>query len=792
MIIAKKFFPLLASMLLLASVADAQSIWDREHLEHVRESLDMPFYASAYDRLITEADALLGAEPLSVMMKFKAPASGNMHDYLSQARYYWPDLSSPDGLPYINRDGVTNPEIDRLDRNRLGETASRVTTLALAWYFSGDEKYAGKAAELLRVWFLDKGTRMNPNLEYAQIVPGENGDKGRCYGVLDSYSFVEMLDAVTLLEESSSFTAKDSRQLKQWFGKLLDWILSSPQGQEESRQANNHSVAYDAQVMAFALYTGRTALAEELARSIPEKRVFAQIEPDGSQPHELVRTLAFGYSQYNLSHLIDIFRMARKSGIVIDDAVSDDGRSFYKAVDFLLPYVGKEVGEWPYAQISAWDEKQQEFCRDLYRAWLLKPERTDYLKVYKANRVADFGDRFNLLYIEATEEDNVYAFADSQLRYAIVCADAARKDPANAAKRKVTPRTLNPDGSLSIVDPYDWCSGFFPGNLWQMYAYTHDDFWRTRAISFTWLIEDAKWHRGTHDLGFMMNDSFGKAYDLTGERSYLDVVLQSARTLITRYDDTVKCIRSWDHNAEVWKYPVIIDNLMNLEMLFRASEITGDPVFRDIAVNHANTTMKNHFRPDCSSYHVVDYDPETGEVRMKCTAQGYADDSFWSRGQGWGLYGYTMCYRFTGNTEYLEQAERIADFYLSLPNMPGDFVPYWDMKMPEVEGLDGTVIAEGVARDASAAAIIASALYELSTYVTGEKSAYYRSSADRMLDSLDRSYRTSPGQDYGFLLLHSTGHHPAGSEIDVPLIYADYYYLEAASRREALRIGDMK
>lgn len=773
------------ALLLLAPCTQAQSIWNPTHLANVKQSIHQPFYATAYEGLKAEADRLLDVRPLSVMMKEKTPASGDKHDYMSQARYYWPDPSKPDGLPYIARDGESNPELNKLDRNRLGATANRVTTLSLAWYFSGEEKYAQKATELIRTWFFNKDTRMNPNLEYAQMIPGHNNGKGRCYGVLDSYSFVEMLDAVKLLETSKSFTAKDAKELKAWFGKLLNWILTSPQGQEESRQANNHSTAYDAQVIAIALYTGNLKVAREVINSVPTKRIYTQIEPDGRQPHELRRTLAFGYSQYNLTHLLDIFCMAQKIGLKIDDATSADGRNFYKAMDFLAKYVGKDVKDWPYQQISEWDYKQQEFCKDLYRTSLLNPSRKDYLRLAQAHRVIDWADRFNLLYVQPTDVDNAYAFACKQLTFAIDCANKAKKEEQNAAKRRVTPRTLHKDGSLALVHPHDWCSGFFPGSLWQVYAYTHDDYWRQQAISFTWPIEEAKWHKGTHDLGFMMYDSFGKAYELTGERSYKDVVLQSAKTLITRYSPKVKSIRSWDHNRDKWQYPVIIDNMMNLEMLFRATQLTGDSIYWKVAVNHANTTLKNHFRPDYSSYHVVDYDSQTGDVRMKCTHQGYSDDSFWSRGQAWGLYGYTMSYRFTKDPAYLKQAEGIASFFLNLPNMPEDFVPYWDMKAPEVDGLKTHVAVQGVPRDASAAAIFASGLYELCNYVSAEKSKQYRAIADKIVTSLNNHYQAAPGTACGFLLLHSTGHLPGNSEIDVPLNYADYYYLEALARKAA-------
>ncbi|WP_300910717.1 alginate lyase family protein [uncultured Bacteroides sp.] len=778
----------IASLMLAASNIHAQSIWDKAHLEEVKQSLQSPFYATAYQELKLEADKLLDVQPVSVMLKEKAPASGNKHDYMSLARYFWPDPTKPDGLPYITRDGESNPELDKYDRNRLGETAGRVTTLALAWYFSGDERYAQKATELIRVWFFNKDTRMNPHLEYAQVAMGHNNNKGRSFGVIDTYSFIEMLDAVQLLEQSKAFTSKDSKQLKAWFGKLLDWLLTSQQGKDEATATNNHSIAFDAQAISFALYVGNLNVARDIINALPEKRLFKQIEPDGTMPRELRRTRAFHYSQYNLTHIIDIMTMAQKLGIYLDNATSADGRNFYKAMDYMAGYTGKPLAEWPYQEIGNWTEAQQNFCKDLYRTAIYignsesTPEKSGrnklYLRLYDDNRILTPNDRFNLLYMQPTETDNAYAFARGQLQFALQCADKARKEGDNQCKHRVTPRSINKDGSLAMIHPHDWCSGFFPGSLWQMYAYTHDDFWRQQAISNTWLIEESKWHKGTHDLGFMMNNSFGKAYQLTGERSYKDVVLQSARTLITRYSSKVKSIRSWDHNRDKWKYPVIIDNLMNLEMLFWATQETGDSIFWKIAVNHANTTMKNHFRPDYSSFHVVDYDPETGEVRARQTAQGYADDSFWSRGQAWGLYGYTMCYRFTKNPAYLQQARHIADFFFGLPNLPEDLIPYWDMKAPGIPN---------VPRDASAGAIMASALYELCGYVSTEDSKRYRAIADKIVDSLNQHYRAESGTTYGFLLLHSTGHHPAGSEIDVPLNYADYYYLEALTRKRAFR-----
>ena len=754
---------------------NAQSIWNAEHLKKVKQSLSSPMYALAYRGLLESADRALLAAPLSVMMKDKTPASGTKHDYMSQARYYWPDPAKPDGMPYVQLDGLSNPELEKLDRVRLGIFANHVTTLSLAWYFSGEDKYARKATELIRVWFFDKTTRMNPNLNYAQVAPGHYDNKGRCYGVIDTYSFVEMLDAIQLLEHSTAFSAKDSKQLKKWFGDLLNWILTSEQGQEEANQKNNHAVAYDAQVIAYAIYSGNQTIAKQTIEAFPKKRIFKHIEPDGKQPNELWRTLAFGYSQFNLQHMIDIFLMAQKMGLSIDNSTSPDGRNFYKAVDYLNTFLGKDVTQWPYKQISDWDGKQQELCRDLYRIYTFNPSRTDYLHLYRTHIKVDWKDWFNLLYVQADVVDNAFAFATNQLKYAMEYTEIAKNEADD--KTLVSPRTVEKDGSLRIVAPRDWCSGFFPGSLWQMYAYNHNDYWRQQAISYTWPIEKMKWYTGTHDLGFIIFNSFGQAYRHTGERSYKDVSIQAAKSLISRYNKQVKAIRSWDHNKDKWDFPVIIDNMLNLELLFWATQETGDSIYHKIAVNHANTTLKNHFRVDNSSYHVVSYDTITGEVAKKNTHQGIHDESIWSRGQAWGLYGYTMCYRFTKDPAYLEQAEKIAKFFFNLSDMPSDLIPYWDMKDPAIPQSP---------RDASAATVFASGLYELSGYATAPMNATYKKWADTVIDNLEAHYQAEPGTEQGFLLLHSTGNYPKNDEIDAPISYADYYYLEALLRRAGI------
>lgn len=374
-------------------------------------------------------------------------------------------------------------------------------------------------------------------------------------------------------------------------------------------------------------------------------------------------------------------------------------------------------------------------------------------------------------------KDN-FEFASQQLKYAFTEIDSVKASFTDEQKERqlFAPRNIQPDGSLRLVASRDWCSGFFPGELWYMYEYTKDDYWKQKAEEFTAPVEREKTNAGTHDMGFKVYCSFGNGYRLTGNKEYKEIMLQSAATLITRYKENVGCIRSWDHNRDKWQCPVIIDNMMNLELLYWAFKESGDSVYYNIAVNHARTTMKNHFREDYSSYHVVDYDTITGAVLHKHTHQGYAHESAWSRGQAWGLYGYTMCYRETRLPEFLKQAEKIAGFIFSNKTLPEDLIPYWDYNAPRIPDEP---------RDVSAAAVTACALYELSTYVS-DMSVQYKVWADTILDNLTKSYRARLRGDRGFLLLHSVGSGNHDSEMDVPIIYADYYFLEALLKKAKL------
>lgn len=318
-----------------------------------------------------------------------------------------------------------------------------------------------------------------------------------------------------------------------------------------------------------------------------------------------------------------------------------------------------------------------------------------------------------------------------------------------------------------------WCSGFFPGSLLYIYEYTRSPEILKEAQQRLATLEKEKHYTGNHDLGFMMFCSFGNAYRLTQLPTYKQTIDTAAQSLSTRYKPAAKVIQSWNA-SKTWKGPVIIDNLMNLELLLWVSANGNDKKFRQIALNHANATLKNHFRPDFSSYHVVDYDMKTGEVIRKGTAQGAADESAWSRGQGWALYGYTMMYRFTKEKKYLNAAQRIANFILENPTLPKDKIPYWDFNAKDIPN---------TFRDASAAAVIASALLELGQYSSTKDKKYYVAQAKEMIISLSSpTYSANKGANGGFLLMHSTGALPLKSEVDVPLTYADYYYLEAMMR----------
>lgn len=341
------------------------------------------------------------------------------------------------------------------------------------------------------------------------------------------------------------------------------------------------------------------------------------------------------------------------------------------------------------------------------------------------------------------------------------------------------PRTVE-NGKLVTCQSDWWTSGFYPGTLWYLYEYSEDEKVKQAAEEMSARIEKEKYTTSNHDVGFIINCSFGNAYRITHKEAYRDVITTAARSLSTRFLPATGCIRSW--NSRKFQFSVIIDNMMNLELLTVGSSYTGDNVFYNMAKSHADKTLENHFRPDGSSYHVLSYDSVTGRVLKKQTHQGYADKSAWARGQAWGLYGFTMMYRQTGKKAYLDQAIRIGRFIMNHPRLPKDKIPYWDFDAPDIPH---------TYRDASAGAVMASAFVELSTYVDGELSAGFLKIAEQQLKSLaSPAYRAKKtGDNHNFILQHSVGFLAKKYEVDAPLSYADYYFVEALLRYKKLKSG---
>ena len=338
------------------------------------------------------------------------------------------------------------------------------------------------------------------------------------------------------------------------------------------------------------------------------------------------------------------------------------------------------------------------------------------------------------------------------------------------------PRSMDcSTGVVKKVKSKDWTSGFYAGNLWQIYKLTGDIRYKEKAALWNAFIEKEKFNNTTHDMGFKVYGSFGKGLAVENNEKYKNIIVKSAQTLISRFNPKIGAIRSWNHSKELFDYPVIIDNMLNLELLFEASKISGDSTFRKIAIKHANTTLKNHFRNDNSCYHVVDYDTISHGVRKKATFQGFKDESSWARGQSWAVYGFTMAYRYTKNKEYLKQAEATAKYYINYKTLPEDGISYWDFNDPSIPNAP---------RDASSAAVMASALIELYSFT---KNQAYLAYSNKVINTLSSDkYLLNETVKGPFILNHSTGNWPKKDEIDQPIVYADYYFLEAIIRKQSL------
>lgn len=337
-----------------------------------------------YDRALRDADKILPESDPAVTDKEKMPPSGDKHDYISMGRYWWPNPDTEDGLPYVRRDGRSNPELKQFDRDRLGLFSMRLRRLTGAYLLAERPEYARKAASMLRTWFLDGKTRMNPHAVYAQMVPGRNNGLGRPEGVLDTYSLIDAVDAATVLERAGFLSKKEMKALRAWFADYVEWLLTSESGKGESEAKNNHGIACDVQTAVFACFAGREEVARELAEHFAERRLEPQIDAEGKQPLELARTTAFGYSVYNLTHMLDMCFVARTLGIDLYDAA--DG-AIDRAIGYLIPFLGNQEA-FPYKQIKDWQGVEQTFAQQLLRASNLK-ENARYRELYERYRPAE-------------------------------------------------------------------------------------------------------------------------------------------------------------------------------------------------------------------------------------------------------------------------------------------------------------------------------------------------------------------------------------------------------------------
>ncbi len=330
--------------------------WDYNHMTEVKRSIkrNTSEYYPAFERLIKEAEKSLNQGPYSVTFKKTTPPGGTKNDYMSQGPYWWPDTTKPDGLPYIRHDGVRNPE-SGIDRLQLGNLISDVRDLSLAWFFTGDKKYANKAASLLRVWFIQPETKMNPHLEFAQSIPGIT--TGRGIGIIDIRGMYSLVDAISVLEKSETLASEEKDQIKKWFSDLFIWLTTSKNGKDEDNYFNNHAVAYDVIVSSIALFLDNDEYVREKISRIPARRIDTMIEADGLQPEELIRTNAFGYSVSNLRNFFDAGVTGLKVGVNIFDYTNPEGGSLRKALDFLIKYIGRE-NEWEWEQISGWKQPE--------------------------------------------------------------------------------------------------------------------------------------------------------------------------------------------------------------------------------------------------------------------------------------------------------------------------------------------------------------------------------------------------------------------------------------------------
>lgn len=379
-----------------------QILYDAEHLKKVKESITAGKneFTPALKKLKADAEKALEVKPLSVVNKKQVPPSGDKRDYMSPAKYWWPDPSKPDGKPYIRKDGEVYPgTADYPNHDDFAKLVRTVETLALAYYFTNNEDYAAHASKLLKVWFIDAETKMNPNMNYAQSVAGKN--EGRGSGIIDVHGLPVIIDAVTLLNGSNNWGDKEQTEIKKWFEDYLTWLVDSKNGKDESKAKNNHGTWYDVQVTSVALFTGKNDIAKKIVNESLKKRIALQVEPDGKQPLELVRTTSLHYSMFNLEALFQLAKLAEQTSIDLWNYKTEDGRGIKTALDFLVPYLGNEK-KWEYKQIKEFDINKHYSL--LVRAYLVYKDKK-YIPLINACKVSDYKKQRSYLIYETAELD---------------------------------------------------------------------------------------------------------------------------------------------------------------------------------------------------------------------------------------------------------------------------------------------------------------------------------------------------------------------------------------------------
>ncbi|HEY4334290.1 MAG TPA: alginate lyase family protein, partial [Puia sp.] len=525
--------------------------------------------------ILKEAAAAMKEAPVTVTASHSPRSAGGQHDFFSEGDYWWPNPLSPDS-PYIQKDGQTNP--DNFVRHRLAMIRfSRIMgALGSAYLLTGDDQYVLQGLRHARAWFVDTATMMNPDLQYAQAIKGRA--TGRGIGIIDTIQLMEVVQGLEAMEGSNAMDRDLLAKIRDWFTRYLQWLTTHSYGKEEMNAANNHGTCWVMQVAAFSKFTGNEVLMDFCRQRYKTVLLPNQMAADGSFPQELKRTKPYGYSLFNLDAMATICQLLSERGDDLWHFSTADGRSISKGIGYLYPFIA-DKSKWPFAHdVMIWQQWPVAQPALLFGAeafgrkeWLDTWTRLEH-QPENMEVIRNLPVRHPLIWLGRTDIKAVIEDAERQTRVMLKEIDTVKTRGENPP---FSPRTIE-NGKLKLVASRDWTSGYFPGELWMLYHYTGNEEWKREAKLFTAAMEREKTNGATHDMGLKINCSFGLGYRYTQDPAYRQVMIDGARVLSTRFNPKIGCIRSWDHHRELWQYPVIIDNMMNLELLFEATRMTGD------------------------------------------------------------------------------------------------------------------------------------------------------------------------------------------------------------------------